>query len=80
MGSTIVLPCSATSDTDTIINWTQNGASLPRIFRYYVSSAGSLTIKNVQRSDAGVYQCIATNFESSIAVSVKIDVAGKYYS
>ncbi|GFT51376.1 peroxidasin [Trichonephila clavipes] len=74
VGSTIVLPCSAVGDPDPIINWTQNGIALPRIFRYHVSSIGGLTIKNVQRNDAGVYRCIASNTVSTIAVEVKVEV------
>ncbi|KFM73649.1 Peroxidasin, partial [Stegodyphus mimosarum] len=74
VGSTIILPCSAAGDSQPVIYWTQNGIALPQIFRYYVSSTGSLTIKNVQKSDAGVYQCIATTNESSIAVSARIVV------
>ncbi|GFS41621.1 peroxidasin [Nephila pilipes] len=74
VGSTIVLPCSAVSDPDPTINWTQNGIALPRVFRYYVSSTGSLTIKNVQRNDAGVYRCVASNTVSTIAVEAKVEV------
>ncbi|GBN61603.1 Peroxidasin [Araneus ventricosus] len=78
VGSTIVLPCGAVGDPDPTIHWTQNGIALPRVFRYHVSSTGTLTIKNVQKNDAGVYQCVATNQVSTIAVESKIDVEGNY--
>ncbi|GBM59397.1 Peroxidasin [Araneus ventricosus] len=74
VGSTIVLPCGAVGDPDPTIHWTQNGIALPRVFRYHVSSTGTLTIKNVQKNDAGVYRCVATNQVSTIAVESKIDV------
>ncbi|XP_054710141.1 peroxidasin-like [Uloborus diversus] len=74
VGSTIVLPCSVAGNSKATINWTQNGIALPQIFRYYISSSGTLTIKNVQRNDAGTYQCIATYDGSSIAASSKLIV------
>ncbi|KAG8198932.1 hypothetical protein JTE90_015139 [Oedothorax gibbosus] len=74
VGSTIELPCSASGDPEPSIHWTQNGIALPRIFRYYVASTGTLTIKNVQRNDAGVYRCVASNRVSTIATEADIFV------
>ncbi|KAF8787391.1 Peroxidasin like protein [Argiope bruennichi] len=74
VGSTIVLPCSAIGDPEPTIHWTQNGIALPLVFRYHASSTGTLTIKNVQKNDAGVYRCVATNGVSTIAVETKIVV------
>ncbi|GIY20735.1 peroxidasin [Caerostris darwini] len=74
VGSTVVFPCSAVGDPDPVINWNQNGIALPRVFRYHVSTTGTLTIKNIQKNDAGVYRCIASNAVSTIAVEARIDV------
>ncbi|XP_042897805.1 peroxidasin [Parasteatoda tepidariorum] len=74
VGATIVLPCTAVGEPNPIINWVQNRISLPRVSRYHVSPSGSLTIKNVQKNDAGVYQCIATNNLSTIAVEANLIV------
>lgn len=39
---------------------------------------GSLTIRNVSLSDAGMYQCVAENRHGSIYASAELSVIGKF--
>lgn len=74
VGSTINLPCRAAGDPVPTITWTHNGLPLPPSHRYYVSSKGTLSIKNVQRLDSGIYECSATNLRSNISIAAQINV------
>lgn len=42
-----------------------NGAAIPR--DRAIISTGNLTIKNIQESDRGYYQCIATNEAATVS-------------
>lgn len=48
-----------------------NGNQLKRI---YVLPSGTLSLNDIRRTDAGVYQCIATNTEGSETLEIQLSV------
>lgn len=48
-----------------------NGNQLKRI---YTLPSGTLSLNDIRRSDAGIYQCIATNSEGSETLEIQLSV------
>lgn len=63
LGETIELTCKARGSVNPTINWQKDGSYIGFYVsgsRFHLKLSGSLQITNVQRSDSGVYTCIAT--------------------
>lgn len=52
-------------------NNNNNGNQLKRI---YVLPSGTLSLNDIRRTDAGIYQCIATNTEGSETLEIQLSV------
>ena len=58
-GATVVLNCTAKGDPHPVISWRKENGLLP-VGRYEIRD-GSLIIRNVKKTDSGVYDCTATS-------------------
>ena len=69
-GEDVVFSCSVDGNPSPVVTWTKNGEELnvaanSRINVLSTHNNHSLTITNVNRSDAGQYTCVASNSVSS---------------
>ncbi|XP_028516592.1 ryncolin-2-like [Exaiptasia diaphana] len=71
-GSTVVLNCTAKGDPQSVISWRKENGVLP-VGRYEVRD-GSLIIRNVKKTDSGVFSCIATSAGVSSHVRTTLTV------
>ena len=78
-GGNVTFQCNATSNPSPTLSWTKNGNAINQSFNNIVVSKDSqaLTINNVQRNDAGIYICDATNNVSSVSASAHLNVQCK---
>lgn len=74
LGSIAVLPCSAISIPTPIISWTYNNLPLTLTSRHHISQRGTLTIENIEKTDSGIYHCIASNHQTKISASAQLIV------
>ncbi|XP_067135162.1 peroxidasin isoform X2 [Centruroides vittatus] len=74
LGSIAVLPCKAVSTPPPTINWTHNNLLLSLTSRHHISQKGTLTIENVEKRDAGIYNCIASNQLTKISSSAQLTI------
>ncbi|XP_078697735.1 basement membrane-specific heparan sulfate proteoglycan core protein-like isoform X8 [Branchiostoma floridae x Branchiostoma belcheri] len=68
-GSTVVLTCEAVGNPTPIISWRLNWGHVgqpPRVTQEYSGGRGTLTIRDVRKSDQGAYTCEAINNKGSI--------------
>ena len=79
-GSNVTFLCNATSNPSPTLSWTKDGNLINQSFNNIVLSQDSqtLTINNVQRDDAGIYVCNATNNVNSVSASAYLNVQCKY--
>ena len=79
-GSNVTFLCNATSNPSPTLSWTKNGNLINQSFNDIVLSQDSqtITINNVQREDAGIYVCNATNNVNSVSASAYLNVQCKY--
>ena len=80
LGYTKVLLCSADGVPAPVYRWRKNGLYIPSTSGGAGSAADTtLKIRNIQRTDAGVYQCVAANaFGSLLSNSAVLQVACKW--
>ncbi|KAK7008890.1 fibroblast growth factor receptor-like 1, partial [Biomphalaria glabrata] len=75
IGKNIKQPCNAQSDMPELTQWKKDGQSInPGWDRFKISQDGELRIRDVEKSDAGLYTCIATNGFGSVNVNYTIIV------
>ena len=75
-GNTKVLLCAANGLPRTVYSWTMNKQALQE---YTNITDTSLKIQNIQRTDAGEYQCTASNQHGAILSNrVTVHVACEY--
>ncbi|XP_038145121.1 roundabout homolog 1-like isoform X3 [Cyprinodon tularosa] len=82
VGRTVTFQCEATGNPQPAIFWQREGSESllfsyqpPQPFsRLSVSQMGSLTITDVQRSDAGFYICQALNIAGSVITKALLEV------
>ncbi|XP_054899633.1 roundabout homolog 1-like isoform X1 [Poeciliopsis prolifica] len=82
VGRTVTFQCEATGNPQPAIFWQREGSESllfsyqpPQPFsRLSVSQMGSLTITDVQRSDAGYYICQALNIAGSVITKALLEV------
>lgn len=89
VGNDVTLPCTiSASPSVTSISWlfTSNSNNQIQIttssVKYTVSNVGSfynLTVKSATTSDAGVYECRATNIIDTSTDSTRLDVTGSEF-
>ena len=74
-GYTFTLNCSATGDPQPAIRWKRLGSQLPVGRSQQIN--GALVIRNVAKSDAGNYMCVATSagvFDVETVTSVDVNI------
>ncbi|XP_074640940.1 peroxidasin homolog [Tubulanus polymorphus] len=76
-GESIKMDCEARGSPAPLISWRKQGLPLPNNPRYTILAKGALFIIDLQFSDEGTYECVATNnFGSDVAaVELKIQVS-----
>ncbi|KAK3708280.1 hypothetical protein QZH41_017646 [Actinostola sp. cb2023] len=80
-GTTIVLNCTAKGDPQPVISWRKENGVLPA-GKYEVRD-DSLIIKNVEKSDSGVFVCTATSggvFHADTKITLHVHYPGRYCS
>ncbi|XP_041068028.1 carcinoembryonic antigen-related cell adhesion molecule 1-like isoform X2 [Carcharodon carcharias] len=71
----IILSCTVQSGTASSIWWTRGGLALPDDERYFLSADNStLTIRNVEESDSGYYNCTIENPVSRESNSYQLSI------
>lgn len=53
-------------------NTNNNNSNQPK--RIFVLPSGTLSLNDIRRSDAGIYQCVATNSEGSETLEIQLSV------
>lgn len=71
--------CTATGFPKPHVAWYFNGERMLLNERIILQHNGSILIKNVQNSDAGVYTCQVENIHGKISASVPLEVTGEYF-
>ena len=77
-GTNVVLNCTAKGDPQPVISWRKDNGLLPA-GRYEVKD-GSLIIKNVKKTDSGVFVCTATSagvFDTETRLRLTVDQHAK---
>ena len=82
----VVLDCQAHGEAPIGVRWLKNGGKVPESERVYFLSNGSLYISEVEsrrgdRSDEGLYQCLAQNkYGAILSQKARLTIASKYNS
>jgi len=77
-GDTVTLSCKADGNPVPTISWTVNGSPIDvrgnsRIS--FLENKQQLTIRNVERTDSGVYRCVASNkFGNATSDAASLDI------
>ncbi|KAH9524926.1 Fibroblast growth factor receptor-like 1 [Bulinus truncatus] len=70
LGKNLKQPCNAQSDMPELTQWKKDGQSFnPGWDRFKITPDGELRIREIEKSDAGLYTCIATNGFGSVNVN-----------
>ncbi|XP_050092030.1 neogenin isoform X2 [Anopheles aquasalis] len=76
-GDTVILDCAANGNPKPTIRWLRNGEDIDMNdldSRFRIMGTGSLQINSIQDTDAGDYQCRASNTEDSLDASATVQV------
>lgn len=73
VGSSFFLPCETDIPTDTY-QWYRNGVEIHSNSHYSIESGVGLHVAMAQRSDSGVYMCVAENEAGSVNATVDVEV------
>ncbi|XP_055609211.1 neogenin isoform X2 [Uranotaenia lowii] len=76
-GDTVILDCVANGNPKPTIRWLRNGEEIDMNdldSRFRIIGTGSLQIDSIQDTDAGDYQCRASNSEDSLDASATVQV------
>ena len=76
----VTFKCSASSNPSPTLSWLKDGIAINQNYTGILLSDDNqiITIGKVQRSDAGVYVCNATNKIASVSVSAYLNVQCEY--
>ncbi|KXJ12085.1 Ryncolin-2 [Exaiptasia diaphana] len=77
-GATVVFNCDAKGDPQPVIGWRKDNDVLP-VVRYEVRD-GSLILRNIEKSDSGVFVCTATSagmFDTKTRLKLAVDEYAK---
>lgn len=80
-GRTVTFTCALSEGDDVNFSWSKNGVILKKINRIDIVSSSvmsSLSVKNVQPDDAGLYVCVGRNAISEQKVSATLTVEGNW--
>lgn len=80
LGNSLFVKCETPKANPVILNveWTLgNGDPLPSDGRFTVAG-NELQIRNTNKNDSGIYQCIARNIAGEKRLNVTVIVASKY--
>lgn len=72
------LLCQALGVPKPSIKWAKNGVQLPPSYKYDHRPDGSLTIRDIDPSDHGNYQCEATNVNGRITADANVIIKCTY--
>lgn len=79
VGQRVDLPCSAQGTPLPVITWFKGGSAVLTDRLQHISHPdGTLGIKQVMLSDAGVYTCVATNIAGSDETEITLHVQGDW--
>ncbi|XP_058836967.1 neogenin isoform X2 [Topomyia yanbarensis] len=76
-GDTVILDCVSNGNPKPTIKWLRNGEEIDMNdldSRFRIIGTGSLQINSIQDTDAGDYQCRASNSEDSLDASATVQV------
>lgn len=73
----IVLPCQAEGQPRPTISWRKDGTIVINSNKYRIESDDSLSIHNLTREDAGLYECSAQNGVGYVTVNARVTVEEK---
>lgn len=69
--ATLDLVCEGEGNPSPSYQWKRNGVVLPH------ENKTTLSIESVDASHAGVYECILSNKQGDVAVSIKVNIEGE---
>ena len=77
--TTVSFPCEVTGQPTPDVVWTFNGVMVNSGLKYSIDSSHTLTVNNTSHSsDAGVYQCTATNRHGSDSAQNELKIQGNF--
>ncbi|XP_058872731.1 peroxidasin homolog isoform X1 [Acipenser ruthenus] len=80
VGQDVEIPCSAQGEPQPAITWTKDGVQITESGKFYISTEGTLTIRDIGQADRGRYECMARNTIGQSTTSMVLSVtvrAGK---
>jgi hypothetical protein len=78
VGKSFTLNCSVSGGPILSLDWFHNGIKLVPNSRVRLLSRDVLQVTNVERKDAGIYQCLVTNeWSDQVQSSSQVILAGK---
>lgn len=72
----VTLLCQAFGSPQPNIKWSKNGIQLPPSYKYDHKTDGALTVRNIDPSDHGNYQCEASNANGRITTNANLIIKG----
>ena len=78
-GRTVEIRCSAYGAPRPIITWIKNNVHITEANRYSVSKSGTLSIRDVGKTDEGRYECAARNSIGAASAQMTLTVQSKIY-
>lgn len=78
-GRTVEIRCSAYGAPKPIITWIKNNVHITEANRYSVSKSGTLSIRDVGKTDEGRYECAARNSIGAASAQMTLTVQSKIY-
>lgn len=79
LGSVAKIHCKAQGTPPPIIRWEKDGAPSDSLPGHITDMNGTLHFNGVLAEDKGRYNCIASNSQGIINVTITIDVVGKVW-
>ena len=76
LASDVVIPCTI-SGTYTENGWFKGNTRITNGFKYTIGSDNSLTIRNIENSDVGIYKCSGSRSGDSASDTVSLQIKCK---
>ncbi|XP_043916356.1 peroxidasin homolog [Protopterus annectens] len=74
VGQDVEIPCSAQGIPEPVITWNKDGVQITESGKFYISSQGILTVRDIGQSDGGRYECVARNPSGYTTTSMLLSV------